>query len=179
MRQNELKQLLPEIFQRTIDSDGPLQTLLEVMEELHAPSEDILDQLEEYFDPYRTPDRFVPFLAAWVDLDRLLPESAENSRGQPRFPSGLGRLRELIAAAAFLSKWRGTQKGLIAFLETATGFEGFTIRENTTRTGEARPFHLDIRAPTAAEHYRELVEQIVQMEKPAYVTYELQFEERE
>lgn len=178
MRQNELKHLLPEIYRRTIDSGGPLQAFLDVMEELHAPSEEILAQLEEYFDPYRTPDRFVPFLAACVDLDRLLPESAENTREHPQFPSGLGRLRELIAAAAFLSKWRGTRKGLITFLETATGAEGFAIRENTTRTGEERPFHLDVRAPAAAERYRELVEQIVQMEKPAYVTYELQFEER-
>jgi phage tail-like protein len=179
MKQNEIKQLLPEIFQRTVREEGPLQALLAVMEDLHAPSEDILNELDKYFDPYRTPDRFVPYLAAWVDLDRLLPESVSDDKEWTQFPGGLGRLRELIAAAAFLSKWRGTRKGLLAFLRIATGLEGFVIQENVEETDEQLPFHLDIRAPAAAESHRELVEQIVRMEKPAYVTYELRFEESE
>lgn len=181
MKQSEIKQLLPEIFQRTVRSGGPLHTLLAVMEDQHAPSESILEELEKYFDPYRTPERFVPYLARWVDLDRLLPESVDDDEaGPPHFPSGLGRLRELIAAAAFLSKWRGTRRGLRAFLETATGLDGFQIRENVAEgNGEAVPYHLDIQAPPEAASYRDLLQQIVEMEKPAYVTYELKFEERE
>lgn len=178
MKQNEIKQLLPEVFQRTVRSGGPLHTLLAVMEDLHAPSEHVLDELEKYFDPYRTPDRFVPYLARWVDVDRLLPESAGEDAGAPHFPSGLGRLRELVAAAAFLSKWRGTRRGLLAFLETATGIEEFQIRENVAAAGgEPLPYHLDIQAPPEAASYRELIEQVVEMEKPAYVTYELRFED--
>ena len=38
-------------------------------------------------------------------------------------------LRELIAAAAQLSQWRGTAQGLQRFLETATGIEGFELDE--------------------------------------------------
>jgi phage tail-like protein len=180
MKQSEIEQLLPEILQRTVRSGGPLHALLAVMEDLHAPSETTLDELEKYVDPYRTPDRFVPYLARWVDLDRLLPESTEDTDGPPHFPSGLGRLRELVAVAAFLSKWRGTRRGLLAFLETATGIDGFQIREQAPGTHEEhRPYHLDIQVPPDAAAYRELIEQIVEMEKPAYVTYELQFEEEE
>ena len=180
MKQSEIKQLLPEILQRTVRSGGPLHALLAVMEDLHAPSEATLDELETYVDPYRTPDRFVPYLARWVDLDRLLPESTEDTDGPPHFPSGLGRLRELVAVAAFLSKWRGTRRGLLAFLETATGIDGFQIREQAPGTHEEhRPYHLDIQVPPDAAAYRELIEQIVEMEKPAYVTYELQFDEAE
>lgn len=179
MRQSEIKQLLPDIFRRTIRPGGPLHALLAVMEGLQGPSEEILDELERYFDPYRTPDRFVPYLAAWVDLDRLLPESVGDADEPSHFPGGLGRLRELIAAAAFLSKWRGTRKGLLAFLGIATGGEDFAIRENVTGAGEQRSFHLAIQAPQKAEPYRELIERIVQMEKPAYVTYELRFAEAE
>lgn len=181
MKQSKIKQLLPDIFQRTVRSGGPLHSLLAVMEGLHAPSEKTLDELERYFDPYRTPDRFVPYLARWVDLDRLLPESVgEEAAGPPHVPSGLGRLRELIAVAAFLSKWRGTRRGLLAFLEAATGVEEFQIQENVAGgDGEQLPYHLDIQAPPEAVSYRELIEQIVEMEKPAYVTYELRFEEVE
>ena len=175
MKQSEIKQLLPSILRRTIRPGGPLHALLAVMEDLQGPSEEVLDELERYFDPYRTPDRFVPYLAGWVDLDRLLPESVEDTQEPSHFPGGLGRLRELIAAAAFLSKWRGTRKGLLAFLETATGQQGFAIRENMTERGDQRSFHLAIRAPREAEPYRELIERIVQMEKPAYVTHELHF----
>lgn len=181
MKQSEIKQLLPEIFQRTVRSGGPLHTLLAVMEDQHTPSENVLEELEKYFDPYRTPDRFVPYLARWVDLDRLLPESSEDDEaGPPHFPSGLGRLRELIAAAAFLSKWRGTGRGLRAFLKTATGLDDFRIEENVDgSTGEHVPYHLDIQAPPEAMPYRELIQQIVEMEKPAYVTYEIRFDEGE
>lgn len=181
MKQNEIKHLLPEIFQRTVRSGGPLHTLLVIMEDQHAPSETILEELEKYFDPYRTPDRFVPYLARWMDLDRLLPKSVEDDEAGPlHFPSGLGRLRELIAAAAFLSKWRGTRRGLRAFLETATGLDDFQILENVTGdNGGQVPYHLDIQAPVDAKPYRELIQQIVEMEKPVYVTYELRFEEQD
>jgi hypothetical protein len=85
-------------------------------------------------------------------------------------------LRELIAAAAFLSQWRGTAKGLLRFLETATGVEGFEIEEHARdANGQPQPFHILVRAPAEAERYRGLVERIIEAEKPAYVTYELTY----
>ena len=178
MKRTLIEQLLPEVFQRTLRPGSALLVILEVMEALHAPSEEVLEELAEYFSPYHTPDHFVPHLAGWVDLGRYLgsPEEGADSTSPPCFPSGLGRLRELIAAAAFLSQWRGTAKGLLRFLETATGVEGFEIEEHVTgANGQPQPFHVLIRAPAEAERYRGLVERIIEAEKPAYVTYELTY----
>ncbi len=69
------------------------------------------------------------YLAQWVDLGWLLPED-----GGP-FPGGLGRLRELIQASAELSRWRGTKRGLVQFLELATGLDGFAIDESAPGPG--------------------------------------------
>lgn len=178
MKRTEIESLLPEVVQRTVCPGGPLLTLLEVMEALHAPSEAVLAKLETYFHPYCTPDEFVPYLARWVDLERLVPGTPGGGDGasEPTFPSGLGRLRELVAAAAFLSSWRGTRRGLLRFLETATGSRGFEIQEQVfAGDGLPRPFHILVQAPQEAEGYRPLIERIVEMEKPAYVTYELEF----
>jgi phage tail-like protein len=185
MKLNEIEQLLPEIFRRTVQPGNPLFALLEVMEALHAPSEEVLAELDRYFDPYRTPDHFVPYLARWVDLHRFLSElPAPERQGETGaaaavpFASGLGRLRDLISAAAYLSKWRGTARGLMRFLETAVGREGFAIDEVVLGPdGRPRPFHLLITAPADAARYRALIERIIDMEKPAYVTYELAFQE--
>ncbi|GHO58442.1 phage tail protein [Ktedonobacter robiniae] len=180
MKRTDIERLLPEVFQRAIEGGSPLLTLLEVMEALPAPDEAVLDQLDAFFDPYRAPDAFVPFLASWVDLERFLQGVPATSATQaaPSWPSGMGRLRELIAAVPFLAQWRGTAKGLLRFLETATGVQGFTIEEQVPGSdGLPRPFHLRVRAPHEAAPYRAMIEQIIESEKPAYVTYELEMVE--
>lgn len=180
MKRHEIAELLPSVFQRTVKEGNPLAGLLEVMEALHAPSEDVLQQLDSYFDPRRTTGAFVPYLAYWADLTRLFDETL-NLKDQVAFSrssiaSGLGRLRELIASAAYLSQWRGTKKGLLLFLQTASGFSDFDISENVDLTGKPRPFHLSIRAPKDSAQYSALIGRIIELEKPAYVTYELSFE---
>lgn len=178
MKQADIAQLLPGIFQRTLREGSPLPALLAVMEALHDPDEQVLGQLDAYFDPYRAPDAFVSYLAGWVDLERLLVESPEEREqtAVPPLPTGTGRLRELIAAAAYLSQWRGTAQGLRRFLETATGAHSFEIDESgMTADGRQRAFHIRVRAPKATEPYRVLLDRIVEIEKPAYVTYELEF----
>ncbi|HXJ93706.1 MAG TPA: hypothetical protein VMT20_12710 [Terriglobia bacterium] len=183
MKQSEIEHLLPGVFQRTLRQGNPLSALLDVMEALQAPSEAKLRTLEANFDPRRAPDGFVPFLARWVDLDRLFDKAVEAVRPggtAPRLlPTSLGRLRELVATAAHLSQWRGTSKGLMLFLETATGLRGFEIEERFAGTeGKLRPFHFLVRAPREAASYRTLVERIVESEKPAYVTYDIEFGEK-
>src|SRR5262249_49938521 len=94
----------------------------------------------------------------------------------PEFPTGDGRLRELVASAAYLSRWRGTRKGLLRFLEVATGLKGFDVDENVAGPdGRVRPLHVRVLAPHAAEPYQALIRRIVDLEKPAYVTYDLAF----
>jgi phage tail-like protein len=180
MKREEIENLLPRVFQQTLRPGGPLNALLAVMELLHEPAEAVLSQLETYFNAYGTPDIFVPYLACWVDLDRFYPfysaQPLEIQRSADPISSGTGQLRELIAAAAYLSQWRGTAKGLKLFLETATGIHGFELVENVQdENGDPRPFHIRIVAPAEAEAHIALIERIVNQEKPAYVSYELEF----
>jgi len=176
MKKERIKGLLPPVFQSTAVPGNPLFTILELMETMHAPSESALDHLHENFDPNRAPDAFVPYLAGWVDLDVLLDmPRRENVSSTPSLSTGLGRLRELTAAAVTLSKWRGTRRGLCLFLETATGAKGFQVDEQPQVEGKVKPFHLRITVPGGLLAHRNLIERIVELEKPAYVTYDLEF----
>lgn len=172
MTQAEIATLLPEVVRRTATPGSPLAALLHVMEAQHAPSEAALATLDRYFDPYRAPAHFIPFLARWVDLEWVLgSRAAADPAGA--FPSGLGRLRDLIASATDLARWRGTSRGLIRFLEVATGLDGFRVEEAPLgEDGRPRPFHLLVHSPPGAERYAALIRRIVDTEKPAYVTWE-------
>ena len=177
MKKEQIERLLPSVFQRTAAAGSPLSAILDVMEAMHAPSESALENLPVVFDPHRTPDAFVPYLASWVDLEGLLDIPRDTtSSAAASLSTGVGRLRELTAAAMNLSRWRGTRKGLQLFLETATGMSGFEIEETVIGAdGRPRPFHLRITAPGQLVKHRSLVERIIELEKPAYVTHELQF----
>jgi phage tail-like protein len=177
VKQTQIKKLLPWVYQRTAQPGNPLTALLEVMQDLHAPVEANLSQLDSMFDPRRTQDSFVPYLAGWVDLGILLDVSRGGGFSPSMtFPTGVGRLRELTASAARLSEWRGTKKGLELFLRIATGSEGFVINEQATGVdGKIKPFHLQVIAPNELVTHRALLERIIELEKPAYVTYELMF----
>lgn len=166
MRRREIERLLPAVIQRTIEDGGLLAAFLEAMSALHAPSEAALEGLAANFDPRRAPDAFLPFLARWVNLD--VP-----------FNTGLGRLRELIASAVELSQWRGTARGLLRALEIATGVTGFRVDERVPdeATGRPRPFHIRVTAPASVAAHQALLERLIRMQKPAYVTHELSFEQ--
>ena len=179
MKSAEIARLLPEVFRAGLGQRSVLSSLLDVMAQQHAPSERVLDQLDAYIDPRRTEDRFVPMLARWVDLGRLFNRSADDPSagpGRDAISTGTGRLRELIARAAYLSQWRGTRTGLIAFLETATGASGFRIDERVAGPdGQAQPFHIRVQVPPGLAAHRALIERIVDHEKPAYVTCDIVF----
>jgi phage tail-like protein len=165
MHRDEIEQLLPSVFQRGARPGSALSALLDAMAAFHEPIEEVLQQLPAVFDPRRTSERFVPFLAAWLDLGRVLPVT-----------TGVSPLRELVASAAAIAQTKGTARGLILLLETAVGVAGFVIDEQVHGAdGRLRPFHVRIVAPAAALPHRALVERIVESEKPAHVTYDLEF----
>lgn len=170
MRPTDIATLLPSVISRT--SDGApgdvLLALLEAMDAMHRPCEDILGRLPTLFAPRLTDERLVGFLAGWADLDRVVSTGADDVWS---LPSGLGHLRELVATSIDSSRRRGTKAGLVAFLETATGIQGFEVLDR--RDGVERPFHIVVRLPQAAEPYRQLVVQLVEVEKPAHLTAEL------
>lgn len=179
MKSERILALLPQAFQSSAWEGSPLLGLLAVMEGMHAPSEAVLDDLDGYFDPRRAPPRFAAYLASWLDLDRIVRAAGPHGRSAAvAVPSG--RLRELTAAAADLSRWRGTAYGLARFLEVATGVAGFEVDDHVRDPqGDVRPFHVEVRVPEGAAGQRALIETIVASEKPAYVTSTLRLPEGE
>ncbi len=187
MKRRNIEKLLPEVFRRTSQPETTLFTLLEVMEAFHEPAEEILQRLPTYFSPHAAPDPLVPLLATWVDLDWLWQVDGGASITRPMeaadqiqtLSCGLGRVRDLVRSAAFLSKWRGTSRGLVAFLGLATGIRGIQVDERVVGpNGRPMPFHIRILIP-GKERHRGLIERIVKEEKPAYVTFDLKFEAQE
>jgi phage tail-like protein len=172
-----LARLLPEVFQQTMTPGGLLSGLLTVMSSLQEPCARRLEELDTVFDPRRTSEAFVPFLARWVHFEHLHDDQARRGAGPQACLDSIGHLRELVASAAFLAQWRGTARGLTRFLATATGLSGFRIVEQVRVAGEdaPRPFHLRIIAPPAAARQTDLLHKIIHMGKPAHVTYDLEF----
>ena len=181
MKRTDIETLLPSVFREALrGGDALTGALLDAMEDLHRPAEEVLGRIDHYFDPRRTPDRFVPFLGRWVDMDRFYEQSFHEhaARGVLTDPiaSGMGRLRELIAHAAYLSTWRGTRKGLLSFLEIATGSSGFAIAEDASDPhGTPRSFHFVVSAPETLRGLDEVIHKIIRSEKPAYATYEVRY----
>ncbi|HEU5368567.1 MAG TPA: hypothetical protein VFU69_08890, partial [Ktedonobacterales bacterium] len=107
MKRDEIAQLLPDVFQRTLQEGQPLAAILGVMEQLHAPAEEVLANTDFFFDPYRAPETFLSFLAVWVDLAGVIgSRDTATTRTAAAFPAGLCRLRALVATAAFNAIWR-------------------------------------------------------------------------
>ncbi|MCH8148138.1 MAG: hypothetical protein IH987_09135 [Planctomycetes bacterium] len=171
MNKADIETLLPMVYQISARAGTPTNAILEVMAQMHAPSEAVLAGLERFFDPRRTDDGFVSFLAQWVDLGSLLGATTTEP-----ISTGIGRLRELVCAATELSRWRGTVHGLRRFLEIATGRCDFEIVERPLdEAGRVRPFHLLVILPDELKAHHRLIEEIVRAERPAYVTYELEY----
>src|SRR5918992_1563352 len=102
MRHQAIERLLPSAYQRAATAGSVLRTLLEVMQDMHAPDEAVLDSVDEQFEAYRARDQLLPFLARWLALDHLVPQSGA------QLPMPVGRLRDLLAEGASLAQLRGT-----------------------------------------------------------------------
>ncbi|GAB3936461.1 phage tail protein [Micromonospora vulcania] len=164
MRRSAIERLLPAAYQRACVPGSVLWALLEVMEELHAPDEAILAEVDALFDPYRAPDRLVAQLTRWVAMDHVVA----SPRPDAPLPLPVGRLRDLVANAALLARWRGTPYGMRRALELATGLSGFAIDEPADR-----PFHVVVRLPAVAAGQLAVITRIVEAEKPASATVEI------
>ncbi len=163
MSRERIELLLPSVVRRAIAPGSPLFALTGVMADLHDPADEAAGSLDGYFDPWRCPERFLPLLAAWVDIP--LPVT-----------TGSRRLRELIAVAVGLHQVRGTRRALLAFLEAATGLRGFEIDEAVRdAAGRVRPFVVAVRAPEAARAHAAMIERLIESERPAHVRCELAF----
>ncbi len=104
---------------------------------------EVLNRVEDYFDPSRTPFEFVEWLTGWValDLQNEIDESEfneafdkEKEPARQRFPSPekvRGRKRRLLKKLAPIYHLRGTKEGLRQILDIYFGEElrGFNVNE--------------------------------------------------
>lgn len=180
MKQADIERLFPEVFRRTLRSGSPLSALILVMEALHAPVEDKLQDHAEYFDPYGAPPQFVLMLSRFLDLDRFFPNAApvnDMTISESQIPiAGIGHLREWIRATPEIARWRGTARGLKLVLEIATGLKPFEVNDaGSDRVGRHRPFHIVVMAPSGAVRQAGFIETVIEQEKSAFVTYEVSY----
>lgn len=171
MEAQRIARLLPNVYQRTLPADlndptSPLAALLTLMTSMHKQPEAALRNLDHYFDLYRAPEAWVYYLASWLDLEPLFADSSLAT--EYIFATGTGRLRELVLAALSLTNERGTYRGLRRFLQIAIGYDEFQVIEDPEQS-----FHIQVHYPAVAAAYLPLIRRIVELEKPAYVTYDL------
>jgi phage tail-like protein len=158
-----IEQLLPSVIRRAIVPGHPLAALTAVMADMFDPAAQAAAALDGYFDPWRCPERFLPMLAAWLDIP--LPVT-----------TGAWRLRQLLHVAVGLHQVRGTRRALLALLEAATGLSGFEIDETVRdATDRVRPFVVRVRAPEEARAHAAMIERLIENERPAQVQCELVF----
>ncbi len=180
MRIEQIKNLLTYVFQEACYDRSPLKALLGAMETLHEKTENQLEVLDKTFDPRRTSPDFVFYLARWVDMLEVFSRQDDFEHDGDiehlDLLSGVGRLRELVMQSAEIARWRGTSKGMTKFLEVATGITGYKIEECVSGKDDLETaFNIRITAPIEASAMHSLVRRIIELEKPAYVTYELEY----
>jgi phage tail-like protein len=181
-------EFLPALYQE-IDFVG---RFLKIFEETFEPTVHTLESLWAYLDPLTAPVQLLPFLAHWVGLQTPAYLAME-------------RQRFLIRNAMQIYRWRGTKRGLRFYLHLATGLpldqditeetdKHITILESfdrgfvtgVTKLGEdailggGRPYHFSVRLRCDSPECRideALVRQVIDQEKPAFCSYDLQIAE--
>jgi phage tail-like protein len=155
--------LLPPIYH----DDRFLRRYLLIFKSILGPLDRQIAQISHYFDPRVAPEQLLPWLAGWVDLalDERWPDTQR---------------RELIRAASTLYRWRGTRRGLSDYLRIYTGVEPRIVEQGQERReqGEAavppHTFRVIVEVPRDATIDRGLLERIIEQEKPAHTSYQLE-----
>lgn len=152
-------QYLPSIYQ---DNDF-LRRFLRIPEEIVAPVEEVLAEIDRYFDPRMAPPSFLPWLATWIDLalDENWPEQ---------------RRRQLIHEGTELYRWRGTRRGMITYLRIYAGVEPEIVEHRTAAEGGPYAFSVILRVADVNQVDEARIRAIIEAEKPAHTTYRLRIE---
>ncbi len=178
MKRADIVGLLPDIYQISWQPDdgNALDGLLHVMEDLHAPVEETLAQLERYLNAYDSPDRFLTFLAGWFYLRGIALMQQRIYGETSGWAVEQGLLRHLIAEAMSLIRWRGTCCGLIRLVSVATGLNGYSLCEAVpTGDGGVQPFFIQLFIPEDARRpeHRAMIQYIIRTQKPAHLRCEI------
>ncbi|MCL4240939.1 MAG: hypothetical protein KJ048_06255 [Dehalococcoidia bacterium] len=156
---------LPGIYH---DSDF-LGRFLLIFEHILSPIDRTIENIPDYFDPDLAPPDVVTWLGSWLGLvlDARWPDE---------------RRRDVVKAAPELFRWRGTRRGLSHFLRLYTGVEPEIIepslRDVANDRTRAYRFSVRIRVGRRSPLSRQLVETIIETEKPAFAACSLEWIER-
>ncbi len=143
--------------------------------------EETIDGVASLFDPDRTPEEFLPWLAAWAALSL-------------RADLDIRKQRALIANIIRFYHWRGTKKNLEELLALVTGGAATvddrdrppfqievhsTIEIDTYVEGEVpHLFQVNLVFPQDQQEYRlryeQLAREVIELEKPAHTDYLLE-----
>jgi phage tail-like protein len=149
-------QYLPSIYR----DDEFVARFLTIFEDVLSPVELVLENIHLYFDPGMTPEGFLPWLAAWVDLS--LDEN---------WP--IEKRRKLIRAGVELYRWRGTKRGLKEYLTIYTGVDPEIIEHFDEGDGGPHRFTVVVTVPDPNSLDEGTVRRVINAEKPAHTTYDL------
>ena len=70
----------------------------------------------------------------------------------------------------------GRKKACYFFCSSRRGAEDFIIEEKVLdEKNQTRPFHINVVAPEKLAGQKDLIERVIEFEKPVHVTYELEF----
>jgi phage tail-like protein len=190
-----LLQYLPAICQEADEQQGRfLERLLAAFEKVLLGREDAvafsdagleeeIAALPSLFDPWKTPSRFLEWLAGWAAL-ALRADTEESEK------------RKLIASIIPLYRWRGTRRYLERLIELFTGGRAWVIEPEyvefqiavtahvgrTTFLGGPPPytFHVVFTPPPAradmyseAQRLTEIARSVISLAKPAHTYYTL------
>jgi phage tail-like protein len=136
-----------------------LARYLLIFETIFEPVSRTVGNIPDYFDPNIAPSDVLPWLGSWLGL--LLDE---------RWPDA--RRRELIRSAADLYRWRGTRRGLEQFIRVYTGISPEITEPSLSEISASRDlafrFTVRLTIPVGVDVDRDLLEQIIDLEKPAF-----------
>ncbi|MEM8715157.1 MAG: phage tail protein [Cyanobacteria bacterium P01_A01_bin.3] len=175
---------LPNLY-REVDAIG---RLLAIFEQAFEPSVQALNTMWAHLDPLTAPEALLPFLAHWVGWSSDARWSIQQQR-------------RLIRRAVEIYRWRGTRRGLRLYLHLYTGLPledasgrpptidiqeqppgGLSLGEGqlgfNAIIGGGRPFHFTVtlRPPEDMPLDESLMRTIIEQEKPAFCTYDLEIE---
>lgn len=150
-------QYLPGIYHTDF-----MSRFLAIFESVLTPIEWNVDNFDLYLDPKTAPPDFLPWLADWFSITFDSSWSVEQKR-------------ELLIEANQIFARRGTAWALARVLEIYTGYEP----EILDLEKDQDPFTFTIKLPvTEKEVDRQLIERIVDANKPAHTSYNLLFKAR-
>ncbi|MFZ0545333.1 MAG: phage tail protein I [Candidatus Promineifilaceae bacterium] len=151
-------QYLPGIYHTDF-----MARFLAIFESILTPVEWQVDNFDLYLNPETTPEGFLPWLANWFSITFGPGWTVEQQR-------------EMLAEAHAIYARRGTKWALSRVLEIYTD-KSPEILDGVEENED--PFTFTVKIPlTTKEVNRELIEQIIDANKPAHTNYKLLFKQK-